>query len=362
MAIDPERRNFLAAGFPTLIGSLPLTSHHEALRQILTHTPEIPLWPQLPSNPLERMTNQFNEGIPGIVEEEDRTYFNIGTETFEAEMLSFFEEYLAVTEDISKLADSRFQVSRERAGGIYHLVDELTGKADIRAVKGQVTGPFTLLTGIADQEKRLGYYDPTIREMSVKGIAMKAAWQVQFLSRLNKPVLLFIDEPALAGLGSSSYISISKDDIAQDLEEVINAVHLTGGLAGVHVCANTDWNFLLSTNLDIVSFDAFGFFDRFVTSKEKIYAYLNRGGIIAWGIVPTSEAEDIENATSDGLATLWEEQAGKLLSDTWSLQALLNQTLITPSCGTGSIAPDLAKRVLTLTQEVSAILREKYGE
>lgn len=357
---NPKNADFKPAGLPTLIGSLPVASHEEALHMIFEHTPDIPLWPQLPSNRLEGMLNQFIEGFPGVVETDERTYFNINADGFAEEQLAFFEQYLEAAEDPEKLSSSVFKISRKRAQGLYGLYDAVKEKQAAVAVKGQITGPFTMLTGISDQDRRLGYYDPTIREMVVKGLALKASWQVHFLNKLGLPVLLFIDEPALAGLGSSSFISISLDDIRQDLSEVIAAVQGAGGLAGIHVCANTDWDFLLSLDLDILSFDAYGFFDRLLVSKDKVHSFLARGGIIAWGIVPTSEKEHILRENADSLASLWEKQAAQLSSENWDMTALLNQTLITPSCGTGSLSPDLARRVLTLTRDVSAILRKKY--
>ena len=232
---------------------------------------------------------------------------------------------------------------------------------NLTAVKGQITGPFTMLTGISDIDKKLGYYDPTFRDIIVKGIAMKAAWQVTYLKEAyDVPVLLFIDEPALAGLGSSSFISISLDDIARDLAEVTEAIHKSGGLAGVHVCANTDWNILLTSDIDILSFDAYSFFDKFITCKKLIHAFLERGSLIAWGIIPTSEPEHIEQETCDSLVTRWEKQADLLSGENWNKNTLLKQTIITPSCGTGSLSPELATKVLQLTKDVSAALRAKY--
>lgn len=352
---------FKPSGLPTLIGSLPVTNHQEALELIFSHTPDIPLWPQLPSNRLEGMLNQFIEGFPGVVETEERTYFDVGSEDFAEKQLAFFEEYLAAIEEPAQLASSGiFQISNDRAQGLYQLYEAVKEKPETTAVKGQITGPFTLLTGIHDQGQRLGYYDPTIREMVVKGLALKAGWQVQFLKDLGLPVLLFIDEPALAGLGSSSFISISLEDIRQDLTEVIDAVHQAGGLAGIHVCANTDWDFLLSLDLDILSFDAYGFFDRLIVCKDKVHAFLDRGGIIAWGLVPTSEREHILKEDTDSLVSLWENQAEQLADSRWNPETLLGQTLITPSCGTGSLSPELARQVLVLTRDVSAALRRKY--
>jgi len=53
-------------GLPALIGSFPAENHQQALDWIVDSTPDIPVWPQLPAIPQERMLNQFNEGIPGF--------------------------------------------------------------------------------------------------------------------------------------------------------------------------------------------------------------------------------------------------------------------------------------------------------
>ena len=142
--------------------------------------------------------------------------------------------------------------------------------------------------------------------MGVQGLALKSAWQVRFLKETGLPVIVFIDEPALAGLGSSSFISISQDDIAQDLAQVSDAIQQAGGLSGVHVCANTEWDLLLTSNIDILSFDAYSFFDRFITCRDNIHSFIGRGGILAWGIVPTSDKEIISAETTDSLVAKWD--------------------------------------------------------
>jgi methionine synthase II (cobalamin-independent) len=357
-------KKFAPKGLPTLIGSLPAANHQQALDWILEATPEIPLWPQLPAIPQERMLNQFVEGLEGIIEDEERISFNVNSDAFIDAQLSFYEDYLKVSEHSETLPASRFKTSPERAAGLYLLVEkaEIIGN-HLSAVKGQVTGPFTMLTGITDADRKLGYYDSTFRDIVVKGIAMKAAWQVSYLKKAyDVPVLLFIDEPALAGLGSSSFVSVSVEDISQDLAEITEAIHTSGGLAGIHVCANTDWNLLLTSDIDIISFDAYSFFDKFITCKGLIHAFLERGSLIAWGIIPTADPQHVEKETCETLVKRWEEQAALLSGEGWDTRSLLKQTIITPSCGTGSLSPELAKKVLRLTKEVSAELRTKYNE
>ncbi len=357
---------FSADGLPVLIGSVPLDSHQEAMNWITAATPAIPLWPQLPANPLERMLPQFAEGLPCVCEKdmagaEGRMWFDLSSPDFDDEMLAFYEEYLMVSGNPELLPGSRFEVSKERAGGLYLFVEQLSSMTGLKAVKGQVTGPFTMLTGIKDIDGRAGYFDETIRDMVVKAISMKAAWQAKLLAESSgKPVLMFIDEPALAGLGSSQFISVDSNELRDLLNEVVTAIHKVGGLAGIHVCANTDWSLLLGSKIDILSFDAYEFFDRIAPLETEVFAYLDRGGIIAWGGIPTARAEDISRETAESLAEKWSQQMETFVGPGRSKADLLAQTLITPSCGTGSLAPELAGRVLDLTKSVAAALRKVY--
>ena len=88
---------FSPRGLATLIGSLPVEDHRHGFELISRYTPEIPLWPQLPGNPREGMLVQFMDGMVGLVEGE-RTYFDTSGD-FDTELLPFFEDFLAVSEN-----------------------------------------------------------------------------------------------------------------------------------------------------------------------------------------------------------------------------------------------------------------------
>ncbi len=76
--------------------------------------------------------------------------------------------------------------------------------------------------------------------------------------------------------------------------------------------------------------------------------------------MPTANAEIIAKESVESLVSLWESQAEQLVDANWNLKNILEQTLITPSCGTGAIGQGPAKQVLELTQGVSKTLRAKY--
>lgn len=346
---------------PALIGSLPLDDHSTAQRLVMDHTPAIPLWVQLPKHKEEGMTTQFLPGMPGLVQSADNVHVDTRSNDFEQGLVAFYEEYLAVSDGATDLDSSRFVLTTDTAKGFFALLDILRNtEAKPLAVKGQITGPVTFSIGVHDAKGQAIFYDPQARDAAVKLIALKAKWQTRQLKSFDAPVMIFFDEPGLTGFGSSAFISITKEDILACLKEVIDAVHQEGGLAGIHVCANADWSLVLESETDVVSFDAYAYFDKFILYPKLIRDFLAQGKILAWGIVPTLNPEDIEKESPESLYENWCEKAKQIEAIGVEREMLTAQSLITPSCGTGSLSRKHAQKVLSLTSALSRIIRKRY--
>ncbi|MBF0258206.1 MAG: hypothetical protein HQK62_05100 [Desulfamplus sp.] len=347
---------------PLLVGSLPMDNHLEATNLVLQYTPDIPLWVQLPVYKEEGMLYQFLPGMPGLEIKGDDFYIDTSKECFEDEALSFYEEYMSILEAPSKLEasekikNSRFALTDRTAKGFSVFMETIrTLSYSPVALKGQVTGPITMGIGVKDQAGRLLFYDDRMRDIVTKQVAMSARWQAVMLSELNtahKPIIFF-DEPGVVGFGSSTYISITREQVTESLKEGIDAVHLGGGLAGIHICANGDWSLALESGTDIINFDAYSYFDRLILYREHLKQFLFNGGILAWGIVPTANPEHVGKASLESLWELWQIQVNQLESLGVNRDVILSQSLITPSCGTGSLSLKHAQKVLSLTKSLS---------
>ncbi len=349
---------FQPDGRPMLIGSQPLSDHQAAMQLVMNHVPQIPNWVQLPVYRQEGMLDQFMAGMPGLVCTDDRNYIDTLADDFDQQQLAFFEAYLQTGESTFDWEASRFAMSRHDAHGFYTLIEALQPPPEkMLAVKGQITGPITFCTALHDQDGRAAFYNDVLRDAAVKLLALKAAWQIKQMATAGVPVIIFIDEPALAGFGSSEFISISKEDIQACLQEVIAAIHDQGALAGVHVCANTDWSLLLESEVDIINFDAHGYFERFILYSEQLRDFLQSGRLLAWGLVPTLQAEHIEAATLESLWQDWLTKSSQVADLGFSADQIRSQSFITPACGTGSLTPELSAKVLTLTQELAERVR-----
>lgn len=351
---------FQADCHPILIGSLPLDSHSEAVDLIMDHCPAIPLWPQLPKQNNEGMVRQFMTGFPGLVDEGNKSLVKSSAPGFETAMANFYEEYLSVTEDPSLLANSRFSLGFDSASGFFAFTDILKKKASSHlALKGQITGPVTTGIGINDEGGMPIIYNDSLRDMLIKHLGLKGLWQVMEFKKLRPDSLpiIFIDEPGLVSFGSTGFAGVTREMVADSVAEVIEIIQSGGALAGIHICANGDWEPALTSKADIISFDAYFYFDNFILYKNPLIDYLERGGIFAWGIVPTGDPKAVAEETTGSLYQRWKRQVATLHSFGLSKEVLFRQTLIAPSCGTGSLSPALATKVLQMTSALSGMAR-----
>jgi len=353
--------DFTPCCLPLLIGSVPLRDHRQAVEMIFAHTPELPIWPQLPVYREEGMIPQFLAGFPGVDDCDGKTFINMERDGFDEEFLTFFEEYLLVFEGAIPLETSRFALTPQVAKGFFQFLEVAAERKDeLAGLKGQITGPVTFCTGVVDQAGRAIFYNDQLRDAAIKMLALKGAYQARRMAEIARPAIVFFDEPGLSGFGTSAFITISKEDVIACLSEVFAAVKGEGGLNGVHVCANTEWSLLFEAGVDVLSYDAYGFFDRLVLYPKQLKNFLEGGGILATGIVPTS-GELIDTVTVEELVQMWFGQAVQLEALGIDRETIFRQTVITPSCGTGTVSVEQARKVMELTRDVSAAIRAKLG-
>lgn len=349
---------FAAACRPLLLGSMPGDDHFEAVETILRTTPEIPTWPQLPANPKETILQQFLPGLPGTLDGQSQIVTSHAG--FADEVSLFLQEYKAVKKGRCSQELSRFTMKPEEARGFFTLLAHLRRKqTEILAVKGQMIGPITFCTSIRDETGTPVFANRTLRDCAVKLIGMKARWQLEQLTQYSATPILFFDEPMLFGMGHPSFPHMKGRTILEIYGEIMDMIASQNGLTGIHVCADTDWGLLFNTGVNIISFDAYNYFDHLLSFPEQLKGFMARGGILAFGIVPTA-ADTLIKESCNSLAEKWDSQVHAIEQLGIERQMVHNQSLITPSCGTGRLTHEQSSAVLHMTRELSILIREKY--
>ncbi|MCM8766026.1 MAG: hypothetical protein NC920_04195, partial [Candidatus Omnitrophica bacterium] len=261
------------------------------------------------------------------------------------------ERYLAGNPD-------GFAMSEEYAQGLYEFLKQIKKKIfSFNYLKGQITGPVSFLLTVTDEERRPLIYNEEVADVILKVLTLKALWQVRRIKEVSEKVIIFIDEPYLVSIGSG-FVNLDPQKVLTHLNEMIEVIQQEKVIVGIHCCGNTDWGLLTQTKIDIISFDAYNFSESLALYAEQINRFLKRGGAIAWGIVPTMlEPKEID---SSGLFERLNKLI-RLLSDRGIEKGLLvENSLVTPSCGLGSYSSQKGEIVLRITHELSERMRDGF--
>ncbi len=89
----------------------------------------------------------------------------------------------------------------------------------------------------------------------------KIRWQIEILKQSADQVIIFIDEPILSALGTSSYIGVDPEEALRLLRETADSVKQAGGISGIHCCSKADWPLVINSGVNIISFDAYDYIE-----------------------------------------------------------------------------------------------------
>lgn len=342
------------AVLPTLqtamIGSMPQLNADDALALLEKYPLSIPTWPQLPKTSFkEAMIPQYCEGFPGIKidENEKKIWVEKDNELINS-IATFFEKIIENNYDA-------FAISKEYAKGFHSFFEMYKDKGNkLPFAKGQITGPFTFGLGLSDNEKKSVWYDEQYKEVVINGLKFKALWQYNKLKEISEKVIIFMDEPILSALGTSAYLSIQDNDVINVINEIADALRQEGIIVGIHCCGNTDWGLITKCNIDILAFDAYFYGDRVSLYGNELKTFLEKGNMLAFGIIPTSDANKLNNESKDNLVQKISLLINNLEKKGIDKDLIKNQMVFTPSCGfgSGSLSIEESELVLKLLNEL----------
>jgi len=235
------------------------------------------------------------------------------------------------------------------------LDGQVTVPPSTQVVIGRLTGPVSWGVSVVDGTRRPLLGDVVLADAVAQHLQLKAAWQVSQLSALAPQTMILIEEPYMSSFGSA-YVGASREQVIGLLDQVFAGVQ---GLRGIHCCGNTDWSVPLATRADLISLDAYNYPQGLLAHGDALSQFLERGGIIAWGIVPAGIAATRES--TDSLVARLERSLDQLVEQGLSRDLVMRQGLVSPSCALGALSPGLAESILSQTAAVSAEMSKRYG-
>ncbi len=132
---------------------------------------------------------------------------------------------------------------------------------------------------------------------------------------------------------------------------------------GIHLCGNPDWDFLLNLDLDVLSLDVYTNAEIFSSYAASIRKFMDRGGVIVWGIVPTG-FEAFEKEAAPSMIQRLEDVWKILWSKGIDRKQMIAQSMLSPAtcCLVNPDKERTVERAFASVKQISTRLREKYED
>jgi len=347
---------------PLGIGSLPHKNPDEAMRVVAQNFPQIPFFPQLANiSKNEDMMFQFLEGLPSFSPDKSEKFLlDSESEEFLSGLEEFFSDYEEIISNINSPLLEKYVIT-SKSSSTFEKFEQFINDTKPHYAKGQIVGAFTLCTTLKDQNGRVIIYDETLRDIIVKLLSLKALWQIRHIKTANPDTIpiIFMDEPSVSQIGSSAYLTISENEVISMLKEISDVIKNNGGLSAMHCCGKCDWRLPIKTGISIINFDAYTYGQNFNVYHKEISKFLNSGGKIAWGFVPTLDGKILHKLSIEDLVQKFHDSVNYLTKNGINEKLIIDNSLITSSCGAGGLSIKDAELAMSLVKGLSDRLKSE---
>lgn len=344
------------------IGSLPHNNLTKAMNVVKKDFPQIPFFPQLKNiNKNEDMIIQFLEGLPSFLPSKLENFtIDSDSEEFFEDLETFFTDYEKITSENNAEILEHYGISKDFSSS-FEEFENIIKTTKPQFAKGQIVGPFTLATTLQDNNGKAVIYDETLKDIIVKLLSLKALWQIKRIKKANPDTtpIIFMDEPSISQLGTSAYMTISEAEVIQMLKEISDIIKANGGISAIHCCGKCDWSIPMKAKIELLNPDAYTFAENFSIYYKMIENHLLSGGKIAWGLIPTLDVDALRDTTLKNLIEKFEQAVKYLTNKRIDEKLIIDNSLITSSCGAGSLSIENAERAMDLVSELSKKLKAR---
>ena len=194
------------------------------------------------------------------------------------------------------------------------------------------------------------------RKYIIQAISIKALWyinKIKSISPETKLIILF-EEHQLYKYGTlkRNNEEITKDIITSLFTKIFQRIQKSGGLIGVQSFEKCNWQLVLDSNVDLISFDAYKNPSSLNIVSDRLGTFLAKGGYINWGIVPANNENSIRSLNVDTAYKLFTKTIEDLSAEGVSLDLLLRNSTVSVQDNLANIPILFAEKALMIENQL----------
>lgn len=280
--------------FPS--GALAYSELDPAVRMVaklFEKTPYLPFLPNISKD--DTVLKRTLENIPGITLNGKKVVFQLGSDKYKQQLADLEKACNNPTKELLEpyAIESVFM---EKFGCLINKFKSTEACVNI-------LGPFTLSQILMNAAEEQMPADKSFKKLFIQAVCVKALWAINRIKEVSKSTIpiIVLEEPMLANLGN---LKRDNEDITVEyvtgmLAKVVEKIQPTGALLAVQCFDKCDWKIPINAGVDIISFDAYNNPNNLCIIPDSVIEFLERGGKINWGIVPTLNESLVKNMNLD---------------------------------------------------------------
>ncbi len=334
----------------TALSSVPYRDTAHCVQVILENFSEAPFLPVMTRSMRYQM-----EGLPCLIFNREKKVITMAPpEEREEELLAFYDRVEQGDLDY-------FAISPEAAPSFYAMIDVIkqSSPPELKWVVFHIMSPVAFGEIVKQQANgRSCIFHETLLDVIIKGTNLKCRWLEAKLKQEFPGIEVVIDQPQPTLV---NFTSAGGTGTRENMLSIINAgIEGFTGLAFTHCCANIDWSLLTDSNMDVINFDAYQYSVEASLYAKNFKKFLENGGSIAWGIVPTL-ADLFERENFESLVEKLEKGIAAFVQTGIDEELLASSSWVLPSCETVLMTSDQSDEVFRMTRKISERMKSKYG-
>ena len=337
-------------------GKLPYDNEKlltQMMMRLFEDAPFLPLLPHIYEK--DTLHNRTLGGLPWFVAKHKKVSIKDGTDEFNECMMILDNVFNKPTPDTLDM----FQFESPFLEKYLQMVEHVKPKNTVI----NLLGPFTVSQRISKADCPQVLVDKVYRKMIVQTVCVKAMWiagKIKEVSPETVPLILF-EEPELHRFGTAKRESeeLTRDVIVNMYSKLFQTLRKRGCLTGVQCFEKCDWQLVIDSGVDLISFDAYNNPNNIGIISEKINNFLLSGGFINWGIVPVKTEEQIKALTIDYLTDRFKRTIEDIATQGISLSLLYKRSLVSMQGNLHGIPLIFAEKALILTTQLAKKLSLK---
>lgn len=280
------------------VGMLPYDNLKHTVGMVAKLYKEFPYIAFLPNMSLEdNIQNRTFKNTPGIIYNDSKISFNIGTQEYSKAMSLLNKAYnLPTPENLEPFAFNSIFLEK---------YFQIINKFQCPNACINILGPFTVSLILKSAAREQILADKSYRKLFVQSICVKALWVMEKMKQYcsdTVPVVI-LEEPEFYKFGKlKNEYGEDSGNIGMNLfERVIDKLKSHGAIVGVQCMDKCDWSIPIRAGVDLISYDAYNNPNNLAIIPDILTKFLQRGGMINWGIVPTLSDSMVKGLSVDYL-------------------------------------------------------------